>query len=156
MSGKQDNKLHQFLIAGGAILLDPTNPWEVARFKTPNGTCVIYRNNRGVHRFNNEEANEAYNAFVSKKPWSVLDKQKRTARKKIESLLLERDGDDCFLCGQPMPESDRTLEHLLSIAHGGNNHPANLALMHQECNKLAASLTITEKVKLRDQVRSTA
>jgi 5-methylcytosine-specific restriction endonuclease McrA len=62
-----------------------------------------------------------------------------------------------FFCDHPFTE-DRpaTLEHLLSIAHGGNNHLSNLALAHGECNLRAANLSVVEKAKLRDELRTAA
>lgn len=37
----------EWLIAHGASLLEPTNPYELVRFKGDNGTSVMYCSNKG-------------------------------------------------------------------------------------------------------------
>jgi len=68
--------------------------------------------------------------------------------------LRRRDGDDCWLCGLPTTDRDRTIEHLLARAHGGTDHLANLCLTHSDCNRQLGDLPIQRKVQLRDQLRS--
>lgn len=41
-------KLEAFLVAGGAAILEPTNEYEIARFRTSEGLGVIYRSKHGV------------------------------------------------------------------------------------------------------------
>lgn len=145
-------KLIKFLMAGGAEILSTTNDWEIARFQTPNGKCVIYKNKKGSFSYSNDEAQDAHRCFLKGKPWSVMVKTNRIARKQVEELLLTRDGHDCWLCGKPMGD-DITLEHILPVSCGGNNHPANLALVHSECNKEAADMPIVAKIDLRELLR---
>jgi hypothetical protein len=67
--------------------------------------------------------------------------------KSKRSHLRERDGDNCFLCGNIMvfgrtfedghPQDDcATLEHLHPVRAGGSNETENLALVHWRCNRL--------------------
>lgn len=65
----------------------------------------------------------------------------------------ERDGLECFYCGEPLDLADATVEHLLPLSLGGNNNDANLALAHQACNHDAGAMSIVEKVRLRDKKR---
>ena len=89
------------------------------------------------------------------KRWLASVTHKRAPRQNVEAKLRKRDGDLCFFCGLPFTEENPpTLEHLLSIAHGGNNHLSNLVLAHGECNMKADSMPVIEKVKLRDAMRA--
>lgn len=147
----------EFLTVAGADLLPPTNDYELARFKTAHGVCVIYRNKKGAVSFSNDHARIAWEAFVADKRWLASATYKRAPRKNVEAKLRKRDGDGCFFCGHPFTEDQpATLEHLLSITHGGNNHLSNLALAHGDCNMKAANLSVVEKAKLRDELRAGA
>ena len=154
-----DNKLakrfQEFLESGGAEILKETNAWELARFKTSKGTCVVYQNSKGRVSFNNEYAHEAYAAFSDKRTWAASAIKERVRRRSVEELLIERDGTSCFFCGASfIDEIKPTLEHLLSISDGGSNHMSNLVLACELCNFHAGSLPIVEKVALRDMLRS--
>jgi hypothetical protein len=55
----------------------------------------------------------------------------------------ERDGDNCHLCGLPVPATARKphplsaeVDHILPIARGGTHDPENLALAHKNCNNV--------------------
>lgn len=55
--------------------------------------------------------------------------------------LRERDGDDCHLCGLPVPATARKphplaaeVDHILPVSRGGTHDPQNLALAHKTCN----------------------
>lgn len=135
------------LVAAGAEILGPTNPYEVLRFKTNKGVGVIYTGRRG----------ETWNAQAiaarehldhgtgSLSPVEVRGRS-RTNRATVEGLL-KRDGDACFFCRLPL-EGDITVEHLVAIAHGGPNHVSNLFLAHGECNRAAGHLAAPEKVAM--------
>jgi len=93
-------------------------------------------------------------------PGILIDGRTRNARKKRRKKdkridqLKRRDGLDCFYCGRELLD-DCTIEHLLSQTDGGNDKLANLALTHVKCNGIAADLSVVEKVKLRDRLRTT-
>jgi hypothetical protein len=142
---------------GGADLLPPTNEYELARFKTVNGVCVTYRNKKGAVSFSKDHARAAWEEFVADKRWLARTIHKRAPRQTVETKLRAMDRNHCFFCRRPFTEAEpATLEHLLSIAHGGNNHRSNLALAHGECNMKAANLSAVEKVKLRDYMKAAA
>ena len=153
---KNAKKLEEFLQAGGAEILSTTNPWELARFKTANGICVVYQKANGKASYSNEHAHNAYTAYLERRKWTAGEISERIRRKTVEELLIERDGTYCFFCGEAFSDTrgHPTLEHILSITDGGNNHLSNLALAHEDCNKEAASLSIVDKVKLREKRRS--
>lgn len=148
--------LQEFLAKGGAEILNTTNPWEVARFKCVHGVCVIYQNAKGKYSFSDENAHNAFAAWRDNGKWSAGAISGRIQRKTVEELIVERDGACCFFCGKAdfsASGGKPTLEHLLSISDGGNNHMANLVLACRPCNTEAGSLPIIEKVRLRERKR---
>ena len=157
MSGidkKMASAVADYLTRGGAEMLERTNPWEVARFRTCNGTHVIYQNAKGRVSYSDEHAHNAFTAWQDGRSWTAGDIKERIKRKTVEELLVERDGACCFYCGTfdfSASKGKPTLEHLLSISEGGNNHLSNLCLACEPCNKEAGNLPIIEKVKLREK-----
>lgn len=85
-------------------------------------------------------------------------------RSEVVRKLKNRDGCNCFFCGNVIPRGRETIEHILpktvSKKHEGGlkivNDLRNLALAHEECNSKAGSLSIVEKIRLRDKLRSAA
>lgn len=155
---KLAKRFEEFLQGSGAEILPVTNAWELARFRSANGICVVYQSGKGKVSYSNEYAHDAFSAFTDKRCWTAGRIIERVRRKTVEQLLIERDGDKCFYCGDVFEDDQLapTLEHLLSRSHGGNNHLANLCLAHVSCNERAANLPIVEKIRLRDKFRSKA
>ena len=148
-------QLEEFLEKRGATILPTTNSWEVSRFKTVNGVCVIYTNAKHRITFSNKHAEDAYAAFKNGKEWTATAVTKRRKRKTIEEQLLNRDGYGCFYCSHHFTEKHpATLEHLLAVTLGGTNHMANLALAHELCNQEAGNMPVVDKVRLRDEMRN--
>lgn len=137
------------LTAAGAEILAPTNPYEVMRFRTCHGVGVIYQNARGKRSWN-PEVQAAKDHLAAGKgslaPVAVHGRRRDTATVR---RVLARDGDRCFFCRTKLG-ADITIEHLVSIAHGGPNHIANLFLAHEACNRRAGHLSAPEKVAMRD------
>ncbi|KVL18675.1 MULTISPECIES: HNH endonuclease [Burkholderia] len=150
-------KFEAFLVERGAQILQPTNEWEVLRFKTSHGTSVVYCNARGGITPTGESL-KAWDAFEKCKPWRASPAPKKRVKGRDRTLpmfnaLLRRDGDACFYCGAPTSEEDRSLEHLVARAHGGPDHLSNLVLAHRECNASAGHLSVMEKIRIREQRR---
>lgn len=67
--------------------------------------------------------------------------------RELRDLVRARDGDDCSICGQPVdftiPAGEwmgPSLEHVVPLAAGGTNDPANLRLAHAfPCNAAKAA-----------------
>lgn len=155
---KSDTKIDgfgEYLAQHGAEVLAPTNPYEVIRYRRDDfGTVVVYTNAAGTLRWP-EMASKHFSLFKAGQP---LDKHRRVGGEWRENLivdLIERDGDCCCYCGQPLG-NDISIEHFLSIGSGGNNSPANTALAHKACNHAADSLPVMEKILLRDRMLRTA
>lgn len=135
------------LVASGGELLAPTNPYEVMRFKTRYGTGVVYRGKRGETW--NDAAIAARDHLERKAGGSLAPVQVRGRRKgrgTVEALL-KRDGENCFFCGLPLGD-DITVEHLVSVTHGGPNHISNCFLAHGACNADAGHKSAPEKISI--------
>lgn len=153
INDKQLKNFVKFLEAAGAQILEPTNEYEVLRFKGNANTGIVYQNSNGHITKITGEAKTAWEAFNNKKPYSANKVTERIRKNNILNSLLKRDGTNCFYCGKEMSQGQETIEHLFSINQGGRNHIANLALAHKECNYLASHLPVVKKVELRDKLR---
>lgn len=150
-------KFEAFLVERGAQILQPTNEWEVLRFKTSRGTSIVYCNARGGVTPTGEST-AAWQAFEKNGPWRATPapKKRQSGRDKTLPLLhalLQRDGPACFYCIRATDEGNRTLEHLVPRAHGGPDHLSNLVLAHRECNAGAGHRSAMEKIRMRELVR---
>ena len=60
--------------------------------------------------------------------------------KKLKARVRERDGDNCWLCGERISKNARgqrrgTLDHVIPRSLGGPNSIMNLKLAHKACNE---------------------
>ncbi|MFS4515942.1 HNH endonuclease [Delftia tsuruhatensis] len=142
-----------WLAERGAQVQATTNEWELIRFKSNSKTSIVYRTAAGALTFTGE-AEAAWKSYLSAGSWRGCDSTKRSKKTTTEvRSLLARDGDSCFLCGQPLGD-DITVEHLVAVAHGGPNHLSNKALMHRACNVRVSHLSVAEKVRMRDSAQN--
>lgn len=148
---KRRAKFEEFLNQRGAQILQPTNEWEVLRFRSTAGVSIVYRNAQDGLTWTGDSA-DAWNAFAKGEAWRGTPKTK--SPKNVDTKLraiIERDGETCFYCGRLTSEHDRTIEHLVSRTHGGPNHLSNMFLAHRKCNANAGCLSAVEKIRLRDR-----
>jgi len=138
------------LVAAGAEMLAPTNPYEVMRFRTRYGVGVVYQNAKGVRTWNVVAAHARDHLAAKKGSLAPVAVQGRRKDAGTVRALLERDGGNCFFCRQPLGD-DITVEHLVAVAHGGPNHISNLFLAHGDCNQRAGHLSAPEKIAMRDK-----
>lgn len=146
-------RFRAWLSERGAEVLEPTNPFEVIRFRANGQTSVIYRNKKGHVSSWTGEAREAFKAFRSNGGWRGNKRTRRRQMTPQQRAIRERDGDDCFFCGEFVDPDDTSVEHLCSLTHGGPHHVANLVLAHPDCNREAGNLSVAEKVRLRERMR---
>lgn len=146
----EDKKFLARVSEAGGEILSPTNPYEVMRFKTRHGVGVVYQNVRGKRTWN-QEAQAVRDHFDTQKKGSLAPVAVKGRRKDAGTVnaLLARDGDNCFFCRLPLND-DITVEHLVSVAHGGPNHISNLFLAHAPCNQRAGHLSAPEKIAIRE------
>lgn len=143
------NALKKYLTQAGAEVLVTTNNYELVRFRANGKVSVIYLGKKGL-AFNDSQGTEVVSNWASGKGWTAGVKKIRRGSVAYRTLV-HRDGDECFFCLKPVGPKDFSTEHLLSIAQGGNNHLANLALSHRECNGKAGHMSVMQKIKVREQ-----
>lgn len=140
----------RFLTARGAEVLSPTNPYERVRFRANDEVSVMYEGRRGYSFVG--EAEIAWNAFHGrgKRDWNANIRKPRRHMTPVVRTLLDRDGDACFYCKEPMIDGQMSVEHLLALGHGGSDHLSNLVLAHPTCNAKVGHLSIMDKIKIRE------
>ena len=57
--------------------------------------------------------------------------QRFIGKKKIREFIFNRDGKKCLRCGN---ESNLTIDHIVSVYHGGENKLSNLQTLCSSCN----------------------
>ncbi|GJH31411.1 HNH endonuclease [Paraburkholderia hospita] len=148
---KHRESFEGFLNERGAEILQPTNEWELLRFRTSHGVSIIYCNKKDGLTLTGKAA-EAWEAFRGAKSWranTVANHVKKAAP--IVRKLLNRDGPACFFCHLPTTDNDRSIEHLVPRTHGGPNHSSNFVLAHRACNSKVGHLSAVEKIRLREK-----
>lgn len=161
-------KFKSWLAAGGATILEPTNPWEVVRYRLNEplphnktvqrtATHIVYRKASGSVTWTGGSY-EHYRRMISgyglalqtdvDVPPARKNRPRKRYRTTIVQNLLDRDGNQCWYCSLPLDE-DITLEHLLSMRIGGGNHIDNLVLAHKQCNQLAGHKSLGDKIQLK-------
>ncbi|MEM8695231.1 MAG: HNH endonuclease signature motif containing protein [Pseudomonadota bacterium] len=81
-------------------------------------------------------------------------REKGPARsKRLRSMLRERDGDNCWVCGHELGH-DCTIEHKQALANGGTWAFENLALAHRECNRALGRLPLKAKEAARNAIHA--
>jgi hypothetical protein len=143
-------RFEAWLVANGSALLQPTNPYEVARFLTDEGTGVVYRNETNRLTSWQGGSGRAFQCFLLKAAWRARERTVRidAKRRNLFTSLADRDGCGCMYCSIPLTLETATIEHVVAVTHGGPNHPANLALACGPCNMDAGHLSAREKLEL--------
>lgn len=157
LPAKELTGLLAFVEERGGQVLKPTSEWEMARFTGPTGVCVIYCNAKGRLSWQGG-ADEAWSAWKGGKDWRANKRTKRGSSKRWTrfATLTARDGHACFYCGKPVTFEDFTIEHLVSLTHGGPDHIANMALSHARCNAAAGHLSVVQKVRMAEDMKGSA
>jgi len=155
----------QWLTKFGAEVGQPTNPYEVIRYrayvakKAHAEVHIIYRKDNGLLTFTGH-TRKHYQAFLDKKPLAhAAAPQPQTGvpskSENRRARLIARDGDGCWFCGLELGD-DATIEHLVPRSKGGVNHLDNFVLAHRKCNSDAADKPLTAKIEMRTQLRGKA
>lgn len=156
LSPRRLTAFKNFLNQSGAEIFSSPNAYEVVRFRTGQGMAVIYRNGAGKLKFVGP-ISEPWRAFVSNLPWRPRPRAGQLSgdvRAETVAVLIERDGRECFYCPLPIAPGLETIEHLVPATAGGPDHLANLALAHRRCNERAGVLSLFEKIRLRERLRT--
>ena len=153
-AAKQLPRLRDYLLCAGSEMLEPSNPYEVIRFRAHGKTYLLYRKDSDVLTWN-DDIRAVWQRFLRNEPWAATAKTERNRRHRDITVkaLLVRDGSDCFFCLDSMEPGEETIEHLVPRAHGGPNHVSNYVLAHQPCNADAGHTSAMEKIKIREANR---
>ena len=100
-----------------------------------------------------EEIDRASAAYFNRGVVAYPQRTRKSKSSKLRRAVLERDGRDCWLCGERMPTHDMTVEHLVARTNGGTDDLDNLALAHRACNELLGSLSLEAKLELRAKLQ---
>lgn len=156
LSPRRLNAFKNFLNQSGAeIFSSRSNAYEVLRFRAAGEMATVYRNAAGKLTFVGP-VKPAWTAFTGNLPYRASPKstrQKGEERATLVATLIERDGAACFYCAEPVAASLATIEHLLPLTTGGTRHLANTVIAHRRCNERAGTLSLFEKIRLRDRLR---
>lgn len=145
----------EYLIAHGAEVVETTNPYEALRYRLDGVTFVLYRKENGSITWTTPILTH-WQAFENGRAVCIVKKRPGgQQRQNLVKALFERDGDECFYCGQGLGD-DITIEHILSKVHGGRATRENCALAHEACNHAVDDLSIAEKIQARDFMRRVA
>ncbi|MBE6749177.1 MAG: HNH endonuclease [Ruminococcaceae bacterium] len=63
-------------------------------------------------------------------------KRKHMPHNEVVARLLERDGNQCSICGVELQHSNCTIEHILPVCYGGSDELSNLQLCCCDCNHI--------------------
>lgn len=66
--------------------------------------------------------------------WRVDPIARTSFPKTMRSWLYDRDDGVCGICKTPVEPEDMHIDHVIPIARGGSNTPANLQIAHSTCN----------------------
>lgn len=149
-------KVEQFkawLHEQGAEVLDPTNPYELVRFRNTNGVGIVYTGKKGI-TFHGEAA-IGYSKFKKGERWKLVIRKRQILHDHKRDLA-NRDGERCFAHGNPMDLRALTIEHLLSFMHGGPDNNNNLVLVCREANLLLANKPLATKIEMIIAMRAKA
>lgn len=67
--------------------------------------------------------------------------------------IIARDGSVCYLCGRTLRYNEVTLDHVVSIARGGDHAAYNLKIACGSCNSAKFSLMLEEFLAKKERIR---
>ena len=148
-------KFRAWVQDSGGVLLEPTNEYELVRYRMPDrrspGIVYTKKNRRDLSFVGGSGADVA--AFQKGQRPDRIRASLTHKKARLRKRIFERDGQACCFCGQHFG-SDVSFEHWLSASTGGTNNIENLALAHPDCNELAANRAVMEKVRLREAMHA--
>jgi len=142
----------QWLRDRGADVLAPMNQWELIRFVANEETSVLYTQKSGRLTWTGE-TEKAWDCFKGKGQWMPGTAKKRKPKGQYIEALIRRDGPTCWYCRTMLDFVEMTTEHLVARSSGGPHHMDNLVIACQPCNERAHTMSVPEKIILREQIK---
>jgi hypothetical protein len=137
----------------------PVRNWQIAcsyrcGYTRQNAKKIVIQVNLGnCARCNNTLSHKRIDAiYCSKTCLSMDHTAKHRAKTRVQGvarrrIMWERDNGICYICGDEVRFDGFELDHLVPVSRGGDNHPNNLAVTHQMCNRRRG--TRIEEAQLR-------
>ena len=79
---------------------------------------------------------------------TVVDSPKETAKRTTFSPAIRHavftKSNVCAICGEPLDETNFTIDHIIPLSRGGTNSLDNLRAVHETCNTLKGNLMDNE------------
>lgn len=163
--------LDRWLESSGAVRATATNEFELRRWHTALGHLILYRNAKNDRRWVAAKgSNQLVAIALAYRKGKVLtlgivEKQARKAKSRpvkdrMMGALLTRQDNACFYCGCLLSRGvDNGLgsaalasfEHIVPLNKGGPDTLDNMVAACEPCNRDAGSLSVYEKVLLREE-----
>lgn len=148
-------RLRSWLEEAGAEFLNPTNPYEVLRYKVAGFLSIVYRKKSGQLTFTGQSRQHWRKACEGAPAVAAPPKMTSRQARNVRHRLRERDGDGCWFCGEDVAPWEGSVAHLIPRSQGGSHALSNLCLSHVHCNNKAADLPLAAKLDLRMSMRTT-
>lgn len=71
---------------------------------------------------------------------------RRSVSTRLRFEIFKRDGFQCFYCGATPLQSPLHIDHVVAVANGGEDDPANLVTACEKCNLGKSSVPLTRRV----------
>lgn len=79
-------------------------------------------------------------------PVYAVEKRRKPMRSSVRFGVLTRDGYTCRYCGRSAPTVAIHVDHIIPVAKGGTDDPANLVAACEECNQGKSDRTVDTMV----------
>lgn len=138
---KKAGRSRECSICGGAIPSRSgaglTCSEECSRIRTKERKREYYQQNRDEYRawaraWRKTEAGRAHSAREYNKRRRLLEGAVQVPW--LRSEIAERDGWECYLCGEGIEPDDLNIDHVKPLSLGGDDAPWNVAAAHAACN----------------------
>ena len=60
--------------------------------------------------------------------------------KSVKDQVYTESAGICALCGKPMTQWNRTIDHIIPVSKGGGNNKRNIRYVHKNCNQLKGNM----------------
>ncbi|MDL2315462.1 HNH endonuclease [Desulfovibrio sp. OttesenSCG-928-A18] len=139
-----------WLQENGCQILEPTNPYEVVRFTTPDGIGIVYRKEGGRISKMTGCSQSLFWAWKEGRKFEFAmrtprEKRRDKKRDQLIQKIAKRDGWSCMFCGNTLDRETATIEHIVALASRGMEHIANMTLACEDCNKQVGHMSARQK-----------
>lgn len=157
-------KLKEYFLGNVGIVLNADKLRTIAGTSEWARRIRELRNEEGMNIVTNNDRSDlkpGQYMLVDTKPLPAFE---RTISKEVRSLVLDRNGFTCQMCGaaagEPHPYDNKRktrlhIGHIIDKSQGGSDDPSNLRAVCSVCNEGASNITLArpDSLKLLAQIR---